>query len=100
MKSTNSLIKKPSSLLPIAMSLAALSLVVGHVAIFGINQNPQADEGTAAHLFQLFMAGQVPIMAYFIIKWLPKMPKQALQILVLQILAALLAFTPVYFLEM
>ena len=40
--------KQPSALLPIAMSVAALALVLGHVAIFGVAH--EADEGTAAHL--------------------------------------------------
>ena len=100
MNFTKSLIKQPSGWLPIAMSLSALLLTVGYVAIFGISQQPQADEGTPAHLFQLLMAGQVPIMAFFAIRWLPEKPKQALQILVLQIVAALAAFAPVYFLKL
>jgi len=82
------------------MSIAALTLTIGYVAIFGIDQQSQADEGIPAHLFQLLMAGQVPIMAFFAIMWLPQKPKQALQILALQIVAALAAFAPVYFLEL
>jgi hypothetical protein len=91
-----STIKKPSALIPLAMSCAALAIVLGHAAIFGIVH--EADEGTAAHLFQLLMAGQVPVIAFFAIKWLPRTPKQALQVLALQACAALLAFVPVFFL--
>lgn len=80
------------------MSLAALSLVLGYLALFG-NVHHE-DEGTAAHLFQLLMVGQMPIMAFFAIKWLPKMPKEALQIIAIQIVAVLMAFAPVYFLEL
>ena len=43
------------------MSFAALALVLGHAAIFGIVH--EADEGTAAHIFQLLMVGQVPFVA-------------------------------------
>lgn len=82
------------------MSLIALALVLGCVAVFGIPQERQADEGTAAHLFQLLMAGQVPIIAFFALKWLPQAPKQALQVIALQIVAALVAFAPVFFLEL
>jgi hypothetical protein len=71
----NSIIKKLSAWLPIAMSLTALAIVLGYVAIFGIVH--EADEGTAAHLFQLLMGGQVPIVAFFAIRWLPQTPKQA-----------------------
>jgi hypothetical protein len=54
----------------------------------------------AARIFQLLLAGQLPIMAFFAMKWLPKMSRQALQILALQIGAALSAFALVFFLEM
>jgi len=92
------IIKKPSAWLPIAMSAGALAMTVGYLALFGNVHNE--DEGTAAHLFQLLMAGQVPIIAYFALKWLPKKPKQALTILVLQFVAALVAFAPVFFFEL
>jgi len=45
------------------MSLAAISLILGHIAIFGVSRQP--DEGTAAHLWQLLMVGQLPIVAFF-----------------------------------
>jgi hypothetical protein len=56
----------------------------------------QADEGTAAHLWQLLMAGQVPFVAFFAVKWLPLEPRRALLILALQIGAALAAMFPVW----
>jgi hypothetical protein len=86
--------KEPSALVPIAMSVAALALVLGHIAIFGIVRD--ADEGAAAHLWQLLMAGQAPIMAYFAFKWLPRAPGQAAFMLILQVVAALAACAPVY----
>ena len=89
-----SLMKQPSGFIPMAMSLAALALVVGHIALFGVAR--EADEGTAAHLWQLLMAGQVPVVAYFAVKWLPKTPGNALRVLVLQFVAALAACAPVY----
>lgn len=84
--------KQPSALLPIAMSVAALALVLGHVAIFGVVH--EADEGTAAHLWQLLIAGQVPVVAYFALKWLPRAPGQASRVLALQAVAALAACAP------
>jgi hypothetical protein len=90
------LLKKPSALLPIAMSLAALGLVLGHAAIYGIVH--EADEGTAAHLFQILMVAQVPLIAWFAIKWLPRAPFQALRVLGLQAAAVIAAFASVYFL--
>jgi hypothetical protein len=46
------------------------------------------------------MAGQVPVVAFFAIKWLPRAPSQALPVLVLQGGAVLAALAPVYFLNL
>ena len=92
-----SMIKKPSAWLPLAMSLAALAFVIGHIVLFGTARQP--DEGTAAHMWQLLMAGQVPVVAFFTIKWLPRTPKQALMVLALQVCAALATLAPVFFLN-
>src|SRR5256885_8256537 len=89
---TISPMKQPSALFPIAMSVAALALVLGHIAIFGAAR--EADEGTAAHLWQLLMAGQVPVIVYFALKWLPRAPGQALRVLALQAVAILAACAP------
>lgn len=71
---------RPSAFLPVAMSLGALG-------------------PAAAHLWQLLMAGQVPIVAFFAIKWAPQSPRQAVPILALQIGAALAAMAPVFLLH-
>jgi hypothetical protein len=89
--------KRPSAWLPLAMSFAALAIVIGHVAMFGTAR--QADEEAAAHIWQLLMAAQIPIVAFFALKWLPRTPKQALPILALQGGAVLAALAPVYFLN-
>jgi hypothetical protein len=94
--SWSTLMKQPSAFLPVTMSTAALAVVVGYLAIFGVVREP--DEGTAAHLWQLLMAGQLPIVAFFAIKWLPQAPREALLVLLLQFCAGLAAAAPVYFL--
>jgi DNA-binding CsgD family transcriptional regulator len=91
------ILKNPSAFLPLAMSLGALATVLIYVAIFGPAR--QADEGTAAHIWQILMAGQLPIILFFAIKWLPRTPKEALLVLVLQGSAALMALAPVYLLR-
>ncbi len=96
--SFSALLKQPSAFLPVVMSLAALALVLVHVTMFGAVR--EADEGTAAHLFQLLMAAQVPIIAFFAIRWLPQSPRQALPILALQAVAAIVAFAPVYYFKL
>lgn len=90
--------KQPTALIPIAMSLAALIMTLTYVASVGVAAAHQPDEGTPAHLFQLLMAGQLPIIAFFAIKWLPLAPKQALQVLALQFCAGVAACAPVYWL--
>jgi hypothetical protein len=91
----SSMLKQPSAFLPVAMSLAALATVLVHIAMFGAVR--EADEGTAAHIWQLLMAAQVPIVGYFAIKWLPRSPRHALPILALQAGAALAALAPVFY---
>lgn len=91
------ILKKPSAFLPLGMSFGALATVLIYVAIFG--PAPQADEGTAAHIWQILMAGQIPIIVFFALKWLPRTPKEALLILVLQGGAALMALAPVFLLR-
>ena len=93
-----SVMKQPSAFLPIAMSTAALALVLGHIAIFGIVH--EADEGTPAHVWQLLMAGQLPMVAYFALRWLPQAPGQALRVLGLQVVAAMAACAPVYWFQL
>lgn len=94
----SAMMKQPSAFLPVAMSLAALALVLGHILVFGVAR--EADEGTAAHLWQLLIGGQLPVVAFFAIKWLPRVPRQALFVLVLQALAGLAALAPVFFLDL
>jgi len=93
-----SVMKHPSAFVPIGMSLAALALVLGDVAMFGVGREP--DEGTAAHVWQLLMAGQLPIVLYFAARWLPKAPGPAFRVLALQAVAILAACAPVYFLNL
>ena len=85
-------------MLPIAMSLLALGIVIFHVVASG--RAHQADEGAAAHLWQILMAGQLPIIAWFSVRWLPRTPKPALVVLALQFAAGLAACAPVYFLHL
>ena len=92
------MLKWPSAFIPLAMSVAALALVLVAVAIFGAAR--QADEGATAHFWQLLIAGQLPVVAFFAIKWLPRAPRSALAVLAVQALAFLAALAPVYFLNL
>lgn len=90
--------RQPSAFLPVVMSLAALTTVIVTLATSGIPRG--GDEGTPAHIWQLLMAAQLPIVGYFAITWLPRAPKQAWVVLAVQLLAALAALAPVYVLEL
>jgi hypothetical protein len=92
-----SLARKPSAFLPIAMSLCALT-VIGVLALNGIQREP--DEGAAAHIWQLLMAGQLPILAFFAVKWLARNRKAALSILALQLIGFGAALLPVWLLNL
>jgi hypothetical protein len=93
------LLRRPSAFLPIAMSLVALTFVVWFVASHGGEPVRGEDEGAPARLFQLLLVAQLPIAAWFAIKWLPRAPRQAAVILVLQCCAGLAAIALVIVLE-
>jgi len=100
--SFRTILKHPSAFLPLAMSLAAIGVLCG-AAVYGVLHGGhgiirQPDEGTAAHLWQLLMAGQLPVLLFFAIKWLPRAPKQTLYVIALQAGAALASMAPVFFL--
>ncbi len=88
------ILKRPTAYVPVAMSALALAIVLGHVLLYGAAR--EADEGTAAHLFQLLMAAQLPIILVFAIRWLPVNRREALSTLAIQAGAALLALLPVF----
>ena len=93
----STMIRRPSAFGPILMSLAALSIVLVFLAVRG--PAPQKDEGAAAHMWQLLMVCQMPMIAFFALKWIPQLPKQAIQVLALQLLAAVAAMAPVFLLH-
>jgi hypothetical protein len=87
-------LKTPSALLPLAMSLTVMLV---HGAITGFVR--EEDERAAAHILQILIPAQIPIIAFFATKWLPQNSKQALIVLALQIGAALTVLAPVFFLN-
>ncbi len=86
-------IRRPSGFLPLAMSAIAFGMVLAHATIYGVVQ--ETDEGTPAHIFQLLMIAQLPIVAYFAVTGVPRAPKQTLCVLALQAVAGLAAIVAV-----
>jgi hypothetical protein len=101
--SFSAMIKELSAFLPLTMSLLALLMVLGDVATYsvihggiqGLNGGP--DENSTAHIWQILMTAQIPIVAFFAIKWLPRAPRQTLPVLALQTTAWLTSCAAVFF---
>lgn len=96
--SFGSILRQPSAFLPLAMSILALAMLLGDAAMFGVVRG--GDEDSVAHLWQLLMTVQMPVVAFFAIKWLRRAPRQTLLILALQAGAWLASCAPVYFLHL
>src|SRR5215831_11828490 len=92
------LLKKPSAFVPIGLAAAALTVPYILVTVFG--PDPTGDEGLGAHTWQLLMLLQPPAILFFLVKWLPDQPKQALIVLGLQICAFLAAVFPVWYFKL
>lgn len=88
------LFRKPSGVLPPLMSLVALLVVLVYAARFGTAA--QADEGTAAHLWQLMMGCQLPIVVYFAMRWIPQHSRRAIGVTAVHLSAAVAAAFPVW----
>ena len=91
------LLRRPSAYLPPLLSLASLALVAQHVVRYGVAR--QADEGAAAHLWQLMMGLQLLIIFVFAATWVQRAPRAALRVLAVQIVAMLGAMAPVFILD-
>jgi hypothetical protein len=90
-----SLLRQPTGYLPIAMSVGALAMIGWFVAVHGAVHQP--DEGAQAHLWQILVAGQLPLIAYFAFRWLPSAPRPALVVLALQAaVVVVLAVAPLW----
>ena len=89
------LLRHPAGFLPVAMSVGAFAMIAWYVAVHGVVRQP--DEGAQAHLWQLLVAGQVPVVGFFALRWLPVAPRAALAVLCLQLGAVLLlAMAPLW----
>ena len=88
-----SMFRHASAAIPLGMSAGALIALLIH--IIGIGADPGADDGTAAKLFQVLLAGQAPFVAFFALKWLPRKPPEAMLVIAIQAAAALIALAPV-----
>ena len=97
MMSLRFLSTRASGFVPVLMSIAAL-LLVGAALALGAQGSSNGDEGGAARLWQLLMAGQLPVIAYFVVRWLPTARREGTIVLAAQAAAFLVALAPVFLL--
>ena len=87
----------PAAWLPMSMSGVVLAAIIWHLATFGVAH--QTDEGTAAHLFQILMPLQLPIIGFFAVRWLPVDIRWAAKVLAAQLALAVVIVATVFFLD-
>ena len=73
--------------------MLVFGVVLGPVA------QPDGDEGTPARLFQGLLLLNLVAVVVFAIRWLPRAPREATSIVVLQVLAAAVPLVVLLFLE-
>jgi hypothetical protein len=100
--SVKNALARPSGFIPLIMSAAAVAVVVWR--LLGLGGHPEIhagrqDEGPEAHLWQILMTGQMPIVLYFGIRWLRSDAPGTFAVLGLQILAFAAAAAPVFLLK-
>lgn len=94
------LARRPSAMFPMIMSLAALLLLGSFLLLASRGviplRAPDGDEGLAAHLWQLLMVGQLPVIAWFALRWFFRRPAQTIVILGVQAILAFASVVPVF----
>jgi hypothetical protein len=90
--------KTPSAMIPVIMSLAALILVAIQFGLHGVE--PERQERAVAHVWQLLMLAQIPVIALFAFRWLRRATWQAVTVLLVQTLAWATAAVPIYMLRL
>jgi hypothetical protein len=93
---TLALLRKPSAFLPLVFSLAALALVLGHAALYGVVH--EADEGAAAHIWQILITLEFILGFAFAVHGWKHARRQTLHILALLAATTAANFAAVYFL--
>jgi hypothetical protein len=94
----DALLRKPSAWLPIVFSTGIMAMIV--FTFTRGNLTPQSDEGTVAHIFQLWLVTEAVLIGFFAAKWLPAREKAARFILAVQIIAVLIACAPILLLHL
>jgi hypothetical protein len=98
------LARRPSAIFPMIMSLAALLLLGSFLLLASRGviplRAPDGDEGLAAHLWQLLMVGQLPVIVRFALRWFFQRPAQTIVILGVQAMLAFASVMPVFVMKL
>lgn len=86
------LINRFAVVLPLLLSAAAFTLVLANI-LAGVR--PEGDEGASAHIWQLLMVAQIPVILLFL-KTADWRSRSTLLLLALQLAAFVLACVPVW----
>ncbi len=92
------LLREISGWVPIAIPVTIVLMLTSYLVLAGSERD--TDEGFAAHMFQLLLLVQATVMVYFAVKWLPERPREAMQTLALQLIAIVIAISPVFILRL
>src|SRR5512141_984631 len=99
---SNQIINRVSSYVVLGLSLFAMFLVGGATILTMLgrfNPSPDGDEGTPAHLFQLAIGLLLPTGLAFLVTADWRQPLKVAKRLVLPVVALVLAFTTLYYME-
>ncbi len=79
--------------------MLVLTLIALLMVISGYFQPPQADEGSAAHIFQLCIVALVPTILVFLVTTDWKQPRRSARLLAFPAAALVVAFAALFYLE-
>ncbi|MGH6890558.1 MAG: hypothetical protein ACREHF_15460 [Rhizomicrobium sp.] len=83
---------------PIVMSILALSIALA-AGVFGWERG-HTDEGSLAHVFQLLIIAQVPLVTVFLVTADWTLLGRFARTIAIQVLAVILAFAPVAYFKL
>jgi len=89
------LIRKPLAWIPVVLPLLIIAMLGYALTTHGVTRD--ADEGTEAHLFQIWIVLEFILVSVFAARWLPRLPKQAGMIIALQLALSFIPCAVVFY---
>ncbi len=93
-------LRQPLAWVPLAMSGAALAVLLAYIARFGITEaTPGGDEGATARLFQMLLLAQLPVIVAQFAVHASREATRAAGLALLQVTAAAIPVALILWLE-